>query len=200
MDESLVNRRELLTGSIIAALGALWLPWKADAATTPPAAAEGATLVFDVACLGYTLGINLQAALDSKGGDLRGASFNVEGNLYPGGTIPAGDGWDPASAAPTGHWLCRGWVLINPARPVPHAITTQEYLFGRISDAEPTPADQIVSSGMEGGVTAIRSVIGGTGRYRGVLGEVVQQPIGTNKTVLNAGFGPAPTLRFYVKL
>src|SRR5207249_5285063 len=58
MEESLFNRREVLTGSIIAALGALRLPSTADAATTPtvipPPGAEGATLVFDVACLGQT--------------------------------------------------------------------------------------------------------------------------------------------------
>jgi hypothetical protein len=207
MEDSLFNRRQVLTGSVIAALGALWLPDKARAAAvTPPPGTEGATVVMDVALLGNTWTENFQGALDPKGGDWRGASFYVEGDLYPGGTIPAGDGWDSSSVAPMGHWFCRGWFITNPGRPAPAVISTQEYLFGRISSAIPSPPDQLVSSGLETGATTTRSVIGGTGRYRGVAGEVVQQQIGTNKTVFNGagapgpGGSPAPTLRFYVTL
>jgi hypothetical protein len=207
MEDSLFNRRQVLTGSVIAALGALWLPEKAGAAAlTPPPGTEGATLVVDVALLGNTWTENIQSALDPKGGDLRGASFFVEGNLYPGGTIPAGDGWDPASVAPTGHWFCRGWFITNPGRPAPVVISTQEYLFGRISDALPSPPDQLVSSGLEAGVTTTRSLIGGSGRYRGVVGDVVQQLIGTNKTMFNGagipgpGGSPAFNNRFYITL
>src|SRR5437660_3418732 len=173
MEVSLFNRRQVLTGSVIAALSALWLPEKAGAAAlSPPPGTEGATLVFDIACLGSSFAVNAQAALDAKGGDMRGASFFVEGNLYPAGTIPAGDGFDPASVPATGHWFCRGWFILNSARPKPHLLSTVEYLFGRISDAQPSPADQLVSSGVEGGTpVVIRSIIGGAGGYRGVTGE-----------------------------
>jgi hypothetical protein len=200
MDESLVNRRELLTGGVIAALGALWLPWKAEAATTPPPGTEGATVVFDVACLGNTFGPNMQAVLDAKGGDLRGGSWFVEGLIYPAGTIPAGDGFDPALVPATGHWFCRGAFMINPARPLPHGVTTQDFQFGDITAAQLSAPDQLVASGVEGGGTVTRAVIGGTGRYRGVTGEMIEQVIGTNKTLLNDGFGPAPNFRFYVTL
>ena len=46
----------------------------------------------------------------------------------------------------------------------------------------------------------IRSIIGGAGRYRGVTGELVEQVIGTNKTVLNGQGQPAPNFRAYVTL
>ena len=145
--------------------------------------------------------------LDAKGGDLRGASFSVEGDLYPGGTLPTGDGIDSSAVAPSGHWFCRGWFITNPGRPNPAVISTQEYLFGRISAAQPSPPDQLVSSGLEAGVpVTIRSLIGGAGRYRGVAGEVAQQTIGSNKTVFNGagtpgpGGNPAPNYRFYVTL
>jgi hypothetical protein len=145
--------------------------------------------------------VNAQAALDAKGGDLRGSTFFVEGNLYPAGTIPAGDGWDPAAAAPTGHWFCHGWFILNPARPVPHLMTTVEYYFNRITAAQPSPPDQLVSSGLEGGVpVVIHSIIGGAGRYRGVTGELVSQAIGTNKTILNGTTSPTPNWRIYVTL
>ena len=65
-----------------------------------------------------------------------------------------------------------------------------------------SPADQLTSSGVEGGVPlVVRSVIGGTGRYKGAGGEVYQQQTGTNKTILNDGSNMrAPNFRFYFKL
>jgi hypothetical protein len=198
MEETVLNRRHVLTGSVIAALAALWKPGEAFAAEEVD---PEATVTVDVAYLGGTLTADAAAARNLGGGNLHGAGFLVEGNLYSGGTLPAGEGFDPASVAPVGHWLCRGWMMFYPERPVPHAISTQEFLFGRITADQVSPADQLTTSGVEGGVpTVIRSVIGGTGRYRGARGEVIQQVIGTNTTVIN-GFGmPAPNLRFSFKL
>ena len=47
---------------------------------------------------------------------------------------------------------------------------------------------------------AVRSVIGGTGRYRRARGEVAQHLIGTNTTELNIIGEPAPNLRFVFNL
>ena len=199
MKDSIIDRRQVLTGGIVAALGLLWKPGAARAEGVPPGA-EGATLVFDVACLGNTMAPNLGAALDAKAGDLRGTSFLVEGNLYPQGTIPAGDGFDPASVAPIGHWFCHGWLILNPARPEPHVVTTVEYLFGRISAAQPSPADQLVSTGIEGGPNMVRAVVGGTGRYRGAKGEMIEQTLGSNSTVVNVLGGHAANFRCYFML
>jgi hypothetical protein len=198
MQETLINRRHVLAGGILAALGTLWTPGKA-LADDPPL--DGVTATFDIACLGHTLALDTAASLNLAGEDFRGAGFLVEGNLYSSGTIPAGAGFDPASVPAVGHWLCRGYMMFYPGRPSPHAITVQEFLFGRISEQQPVPADQIVSSGMEGGPPwVLRSVIGGTGRYRGARGEVIQQTIGSNKTVLNVFKEPAPTWRFHFKI
>jgi hypothetical protein len=195
--DSIIDRRQVLTGGIVAALGLLWKPGGALANEVPPGA-QGATIVFDVACLGNTMGLSLGAALDAKAGDLRGTSFSVEGNLYPQGTIPAGDGFDPASVAAIGHWFCHGWLILNPARPEPHLVSTVEYVFGRITAAQPSPADQIVTSGLEGAPTVVRTVVGGTGRYRGVKGEMIEQIIGTNSTVVNLLGGHAANFRCYI--
>ncbi|MBA0125112.1 hypothetical protein H0B56_06115 [Haloechinothrix sp. YIM 98757] len=187
-----VGRRNVLAASGIGALAALWPAGQASAQGTPP----GHT-VFDVACLGGTFSANFGEAIDADGGDFRGVGFFVEGLLYPEGTIPDGDGFDPASAEATGLWLCRGWFMFHPDRPLPHVVTTQEYLFGAVSGDNPSPADQLVSSGLEGGVSeTVRSAIGGTGRFRHHSGEVVQQVIGTNTTVLRDIGEHAPNFRF----
>jgi len=123
----------------------------------------------------------------------------VEGALYRGGTIPPGAGFDPANATPIGHWLCRGWFMNHPERPAPGAITTQEYLLEVIDSSEaPSPTNTLVSSGLEGGATEFtRAVIGGSGRYRDARGDVVQETIGTNTTILNVFGAPAPNFRFH---
>jgi hypothetical protein len=49
MEDNVLNRRQVLTGSVIAALAALWKPGEALAEGTPPEA-QGATVVYDVSC------------------------------------------------------------------------------------------------------------------------------------------------------
>lgn len=55
-------------------------------------------------------------------------------------------------------------------------VTTQIYDLG--------DADRLWSDGKEGGAKLTRAVIGGTGRFSGAIGEVVQEPLGTNRTGL----------------
>lgn len=189
------RRRQILGASALLAVGGLL--WKPQ-----PAAAEGlgrgSSLVVDVACLGNTLALNFAGGLDPEGGDFRGVSFSVEGALYPAGTILPGPGFDPDSKESIGHWLCRGWLMFHPGRPEPHGITTQEYLLEVISGDAPSPVDTLVSSGVEGGAERFtRAVIGGSGRYGRAQGQVVQETIGTNTTILNVFGAPAPTFRFH---
>jgi hypothetical protein len=189
-----LDRRRVVVGAGgLAALAAVWAPSQAFARGRPPRG----DVVLDVACIGTTLAPDFAAALDPGAGDLRGAGFFVEGLIYPEGTIPDGPGFDPASATAIGTWLCRGWFMLYPGRPLPHVISTQEYMLGIVTPDNPTPDDQLVSSGTEGGVPlAVRSIIGGTGRYRHARGEVDQHMIGTNTTILNVVGEPAPDLRF----
>jgi len=156
-------------------------------------------VTFDVACLGDTL--RIQPTEGNEEGDTRGNTFSVEGHIYAADTIPTpGDGFDPSSEDAIGTWLCRGWFLINPDRPNPHVITTQEYVLAIMSDAQPFAADNLVSSGTEGTdedePPPIRSVIGGTGRYAGATGVVVQRGNGRNSTELRGVGANAPNFRF----
>jgi hypothetical protein len=127
----------------------------------------------------------------------------VEGLIYKGGTIK-GSGFDPSSAPSIGVWLCRGWFLIQKDRPEPHVVSTQEYVFGEIRPDRLYPPDQLVSSGMEGseaeGQPAIRSVVGGSGKYAGATGGVEQHGNGTNTTTLTGMDAPAPNFRFKFEL
>lgn len=196
-----LGRRDLLKRGLI--WGGLATAAVASRASAPAWAAQdaehGDLVVYDVACLGDTLKIIF--APGASPSDMRGSTFSVEGVIYPAGTVP-GTGFDPNSAAGIGIWMCRGWFLIAPERPEPHVITTQEYLFGDITPSRLYPPDQLVSSGMEGSEDerepAIRSVTGGTGRYAGAKGVVLQHGNGANTTELGPGgaLGPAPNFRF----
>jgi hypothetical protein len=195
LTERPVDRRKVLAGAGaggLAALASMWQPATALAHEKPKG-----DLVLDVACLGQTLAPDLAAGLNPGAGDLRGAGFFVEGLIYRAGTIPPGDGFDPASAEAFGTWLCHGWIMLHAGRPEPHVVSTQEYMLAFVTPSNPTPRDQLISMGAEGGVPrAVRPIVGGTGRYRRARGEVVQHLLGTNTTVLNKLGMPAPNLRF----
>ncbi len=193
-----ISRRKVLAASpLLVAAGLMWKP-------QPVAAREGrgrgGDLALDVACLGDTFAPNFNSVLDVSSGDLRGGSFYVEGLIYPEGTIEPGTVFDLESTDAIGHWLCRGWFMTNPARPEPSVVTSQEYLLGVFDFPETvSPENTIASSGLENGgpgFQAVRAIIGGTGRYRDARGEVVQETVGTNTSVLNVFGAPAPTFKF----
>lgn len=198
-----VGRREVLRTGVLAGVAAALWP-AARAAAGDPATAEhrgwrnrSAYLTLDVACLGQTFAPDFTGAVNAAAGDLRGTTFNVEGLVYPAGTIPEGEGFDPASVPATGLWLCAGWFILHPDRPLPHVATTQHYLLGPVTGQDPSPADQLVSSGLEGGVPeVVRPVVGGIGRHRKAGGQVVQTVTGTNTTTLRIVGEPAPNFRF----
>lgn len=193
----------------------------------------------DVAVLGHTDAIDPSGRIgpkDSKnffGIDVRGDTFYVEGSLYPGGTIPEPTiptpgrpgappsrhnqkTWDFTKAKPVGHWLSRGWVLINgnpepyrdtkntivdEKRTEPHLLTEHNYVFGRMTPDNLTP-EMLISSGADDGndpekEVLVRAITGGTGRFKFARGQVVERLIGRNTTVLkNFGNAPCPNYRF----
>jgi hypothetical protein len=107
----------------------------------------------------------------------RGAFFVTEGNIYPAGTIE-GDGaaFDPNSAGSIGRWFCRGTFLVT-ASQIPAAAfwvdTAQLYFI-------PDDTRSIATDGLEGAGTIVRTVTGGTGPFRGYLGEQRQEFLGFN--------------------
>lgn len=141
-----------------------------------------------------------------KRSDLRGSIFFHEGVIYPGGTIP-----DPKTpmdvnwnfeTPPIGTFFDRGWVVINnkadppyEPRPNPHLLShTDYYLGGIVSEKDLTPTDMIATVGLQhnnGNVgTFLRAVVGGTGRFANVRGQLVQTHLGNNSSKLQGLFLP----------
>ena len=112
----------------------------------------------------------------------RGDTLLVSGKIYPGGTIAAGDGLDIETLTGSiGTLIIRGTFNVDLSQLLagahPALFTTHDYLFGAL-DGE----DSLMSDGQELGATTHRVVLGGTGRYRGVIGEVQQESLGMNST------------------
>jgi hypothetical protein len=141
-------------------------------------------IVVDVATDARTFRLNRAGTLLDA---LRGDGFIVEGKIYRGGTIPPGGTmenpgpFDPDMAPGSiGTWICRGTFNFNigeiMAGAAPHVYTTQHHLF--------ESGESLVHDGPEGGNTQRRALIGGTGFFKGAAGEVIEEPIGVNRTGL----------------
>lgn len=112
----------------------------------------------------------------------RGDTFIVGGKIYPGGSIPAGQGvFSPDNPGSIGKWICRGvWMVSSDqlaAGASPAFDTSQIYLL-------PDDSNQLFSEGLEGPQPTTRAVTGGTGASKGVAGQVRQELLGTNVTGL----------------
>lgn len=211
LDRRTLLRRGLLGGAGVVAAGAAGGGVGVAAASGARSERTRRTLVVEVACLLDSTFTMIPAEVEGgfdPSTNARGSTFYVEGDLYPAGTIPDGadedDPFDVTAAEPTGHWICRGWFINTadgtgaaPARPEPHVITHQEYLLGRMSEERLFVPDQLTSSGTEGssgeaGGSPVRSVIGGTGAYAGMTGQVTQRTIGAPGANTDGG----PNFRF----
>jgi hypothetical protein len=142
---------------------------------------DGRPFVFDVAIDAHTLSLNNNDPADPAN-PRRGTTFIVYGKVFPGGTIPSGvTPFDPNMAGSIGTWVCRGVFLADFADIMSGAAslafdTTQMFLLT-------TNENALFTEGFEGnvGVTTHRTVTGGTGRFRRVIGEVQQRTIGVNR-------------------
>ena len=222
----------------------MMLPPVEDWLTLQPDASGIVRFTVDVAVLGHTDAIDPSGRIGPKDSqdyfniDVRGDTFYVEGALYPGGTIPAPTEmtelrpgrrsvqyqrvWDFARAEPSGHWLSRGWAIINGVpeytdtlgtvietkRTEPHLLTTQNYVFGRMTSDNLMP-EMLVSNGADDGDDAVRmvqarAITGGTGRFKFARGQVVERMLGRNTSVLrsfsNFPNAFAPNYRFEFEL
>lgn len=204
-------RRDVLRAGV-AGLGVLAATSLATVArdTAPAGAGDGTTLTVDCACLGDTMRLILPPGA-APPHNMAGGLFLVQGHLYPDGTIPREDGWDPGNASATGVWICRGWFINSEDRPQPASVSVQEFVLGRITTEQLFPPDMLVSSGMEQAPPvspfdpaqpSIRSIVGGVGRYAGAGGIHIMHFLGHNTTKLGPGgaMGPAPNFRFEFQL
>lgn len=107
----------------------------------------------------------------------RGSFFVTEGNIYPAGTIKgAGATFDPNIGGAIGRWFCRGTHLVS-ASQIPAAafwVDTAQVFF------LPDDTRSITTDGLEGVGTIVRAVTGGTGLFRGYVGEQRQEFLGFN--------------------
>lgn len=144
---------------------------------------------FDVASLGATWR-DVVPRNPADDADFRGA-FLIEGIMYPPDTVS--DGFVPTPDGSIGRWFCQGWIIIDGNRLEPHISSTQKYMFGPLSEQKLFPADQLISEGLEGTFDPTqpptRPIVGGTGRYLGATGSLVQEDRGANTTVLDDGTG-----------
>jgi hypothetical protein len=115
----------------------------------------------------------------------RGATFIDNGKIYPGGTIPAGNGFDINTAGSIGTSVTRATFNFDASQQFtggdPLLSSTQDYVFS------PTGAlngeNSLMSEGQESIVASThRVVVGGTGIYRGAIGEVKQEVLGQNSS------------------
>jgi hypothetical protein len=112
----------------------------------------------------------------------RGAFFVTEGNVYPSGTIARGGTpevpgpFDPNGQGAIGKWFCRGTHLVSGALfpTTARAVHTgQLYLL-------PDEKQSLTTEGLEGAGAIVRAATGGTGPFKGYIGEQRQELLGFN--------------------
>jgi hypothetical protein len=112
---------------------------------------------------------------------LRGDTLVVDGTIYPANhPLPSGFASnDPNEPGGIGRVLCRGVFLTSGADFTTPAITyiTELYMF---SD----PANSLIADGIAPnfGLANKRPVLGGTGRFKYAVGELLEEELGANKS------------------
>ncbi len=126
---------------------------------------------------------------------MRGDTSIINGKLFNGGIIPPGfdRAFDLDANTPNsiGTWRCIQTILNDPAPG-----NTELPLTGAVTYYFELEHGTLVVQGLNshnnpalGGVERVHSVVGGTGRYKGASGEVLEEVIGNNNTgVLNLRF------------
>ncbi len=143
---------------------------------TVEVAEDGTRFVFD------------EAPVLGNGFPAYGNGFVTQGYIYPAGTLDGTNGVNPDGSPEfpdrvIGEWTCWGYFVGDGADTTEGAwvVTTQVFDF----HSSVVGGDTIVTTGFEtpaGAGPALRAVVGGTGRYRQVQGQVTQITLGHNGT------------------
>jgi hypothetical protein len=124
-------------------------------------------------------------------GPNRGTTFIVDGTVFPAGTLQKGAGQgDPKQPGAVGVWSCKGFFTSDLGTEDVGFNTTQMFQF--------EDGDLLWTEGLEAGlgkmgVITHRTILGGTGKFRGAEGDVVQEALGTN-------VGGTPNIRLTFKI
>lgn len=149
------------------------------------------TLILDVAADGRTAVLN-RVDPDATT-PARGDVGMLNGNIYPGGTIPPGfdDAFD-LDLAPgrTGTWVC---LNSRGALPPPRGSAVTYYFAMPDFERAGLVTQGFNSHRRVGSIPVNHALVGGTGKFGGATGEVREEVIGTNKS---GSFN----LRFYITI
>jgi hypothetical protein len=149
---------------------------------------EFTTFTVDVAQDGNT---NKQVTVDPSEGQVLGSKgdvFYVEGNIYPEGSIPSGIADPHPTAHVIGKFRFRGTSTISTAefnRAIAGDLSAPPIAaFATEAFSLPDDGTTILSDGIwpNARLSARRVVLGGTGRFAGVVGEIYEKNIGENRT------------------
>jgi hypothetical protein len=115
----------------------------------------------------------------------RGDTFINNGKIYPGGTIPGGDGFDVDTAGSIGTFVARGTFNFDFSQASsggdPLLSSTEQYVFS--TTAGLAGEDSLISEGQGSILGSVpRAVVGGTGIFLGTVGEVKSEVLGRNTT------------------
>jgi hypothetical protein len=141
---------------------------------------------------GAIFGETGNSTADAGGNPGRGTPFIVDGKIFRGGTLQQGAGMgDPNMPGSLGSWICKGIFTSQLGAEDVGFDTTQMFEFNGDRDA-------IWTEGLEAGLGKVgvithRIILGGSGRFRGAQGEVVQESLGTN-------IGGTPNIRVTFKI
>ena len=190
-------------------LGAVGLGFLGLAATScgdESEANDTETLLIDVSCDQNTIrfegpqGVNPNNPADVGPHPYYGASFVVQGVIYPSGTLSNGnenagllaDGTPEFPNEVIGNWICRGWFIGDSNDPARGGIFTPTGPFVATSqiynlDQDNPGSETLTSEGIELidlNTPFNRAITGGTGTRNGASGTVTQTGIGANQTGL----------------
>ncbi|MGI9074262.1 MAG: hypothetical protein ACR2JB_23780 [Bryobacteraceae bacterium] len=135
------------------------------------------------------LASNVQNDVDPSEGQAlfrRGDTFIVDGSIYPAGSIPSGIAEPHANAPIIGKYRIRGTFTADTAAfnqgIAGDASAPQIVAFATESFSLPDDETTILTDGIwpNARKSAHRVVLGGTGRFRDVVGEIYEDNIGEN--------------------
>ncbi len=173
-----------LAAAALALLGVTSLSTKSDEGKHSDA--RWKTIVIDVAEDARTAVLNQVNPTNAL--PKRGDTFINNGKVYPGGTIPGGDVFDIDTPGSIGTFIARGTFNFDFSQAFaggdPLITSTEQYLFS--STGALKGEDSLMSEGQDSIIgSAHRVVLGGTGIYRGTIGEVKREVFGQNSTGFN---------------
>jgi len=113
---------------------------------------------------------------------IRGESFTVDGVLHPGGTLPTvlNANNDPNDGPVKGKIRCRATLLVKDSTDFVSPFAS--FVTELYSIPDETSNLLVDGLGPNPGFTSHRIVSGGTGRFRGMIGELEETEMGFNQT------------------